>query len=486
MEDRGKFDKPTKSVPTFYSLENKDNTQVVYIYSSSSEIKREPGEQYVNCIHDEPYNIKPNRNEPHSGDDGGATLPQRRDVEMPRVGPCDIAMDNERIISKGDHMPEYARSWERDRDYGDVPESFRRQRSPAEAPKPKYECKKQTAQRLPSVSTDNFTNTRPPLLRDNIEEGTVMYIDGSYEYNFGQEKRKRDYNLFEDEEKNSRLKSDNGGLRYEESSRAGRKSFTPVRIYPSGKDCYRDRPRYYRRHEYMYAEPPPNVTLVTQDYHRRSFVEDKEAEPRHFEDEDPERDNFAIKHRPIKRVKSEDERDVTNISSRLERPDVEEFHGRIFGERFNSKRYDIERLQAGVGKEKVYYIEKGIARNKDSLQKHEHSPDSNGRQFNSHAEDMAQSSSPTDYLQYSQREKASNFEHEMPVDKDVPYRFNECFGGHEYEFPRKCERYSEMMHEMELYRGKGRKKERRSTDMHIQETEDKIATDQKGYLFSGR
>lgn len=485
MDEPGNYEKAASSVPTLYSHENKDTTQVVYIYSTSSEIKHEPADQqsFDECRgQDESHTTNAYRKEPRPlSEDSRINWSQRREEsESTRASSYDGEIEIGRNTFRGEKFLNYQKSWGRDGrpDQGDRLGIFKRDRSPNDA-------KKSTSdRRKPSLkgkyyNNENVGSHRSFPVRDSNDDERAGFVEGYYSTEYMHDTARREQ--FEENERSEWYKAESKQNNYEDNGRAGRKSFTPIRIYPHSKEVYRDRAQPYKKLEYRYGELPPNVTLVGQAGRNSHDLRGKED--RCYEEESTENDSIDAKMRNHKHIKCEGiQEGHTSMSMVAQRRDAEGFRNPVSEGQHIDEKYGAERLD----KEERYRWEKEFSRGKNiGKMQEDYTPGVKESKYMK--DDTERRVSPDSYARYGHREKYPRFACEISGGKEPQYRYFECYGGHEYDYPRKCERYNDIVQENDMPRMKGKSLERpRAFESHSPEMEEKRIASQKGYMMPGK
>ena len=477
MDEDGKYEKASSSnVPGFCSRESKDSTQVVYIYTTSAEIKHEPADQHSfdDCREkDESYG-----DNVYCKEESRANRPQRyEDPEPKRVyGHDDI--DQQRHSFRSGRFYNYAKSWGQAVRVNnkDNLENVREDRSPNEAKKCLSDRRKQILRGNESRE-DNNGNHRLLSMR---EEERVSYSDRYYPSGYQREKRRRDSQQFEENERVNWYKTESKQNSFEDTGRTGRKSFTPLRIYP--KELCRDRSYLQKRHEYRYGDAPPNVTLMGQGY--RAAYELRDREVRYCEDDMSSRElgneKDEGKLRSHKRVKCGTLQEGMSIAP--QRHESEDCRGHMVeGKQFDD---NYEMFREGKGGE-IYRWEKEVSRCK-SLEKMQNNCSPEWKEGRHSREEAERRNTPDDYIKLGQNESYSRFSCEIGGNREPVFRYFECFGGHEYDYPRKCDRYSELIHDNESQQNRVKGLERRGMGATSPEVEEKQIATQKGYVMAGK
>ena len=477
MDEGGNYDKASSSqVPGCYNHESKDSTQVVYIYSTSSEIKREPGDQHSfdECRKkDESYGDSVYRKE-----ENRVSWPQRcDDPDSMRAYGHDIDIDHERHSLRSDRFFNYAKSWGHEirANNGESVENFRRDRSPNEATKCLSDRRKHIIRGNECDSNGSHHSLLP--ICDKNEDDRVSFLDRYYSGGYIRERKRREN--CEENERSHWYRAESKQKSYEDNTRAGRKSFTPIRIYPHSKEICRERPYSHKKHEYKYGDAPPNVTLMGQGC-RTSY---EFRENRYYEDDmshrEPGNERMEGKLRSHKRIKCENVQEGINAAS--QRRDNEEFRSHLMEGKNCDENYDTER----AGNEEIHRWERDFSRCKTT-----HKLQSDGSPERKESKYMREEgerrNSPDDYVKPGQREGHPRFACEIGGNKEPMLRYFECFGGHEYDYPRKCERYSELMHANENQRNSGKGLERRPMGANSPERDEKQIATQKEYVMAGK
>ena len=495
MEEGGKFDKANTSQPVFYGKESKDNTQVVYIYSTSSEIKHEAAdhdsfdEHRSEC---EPlHTSNSHRKEPRTfNEPEDINWRQEHDVDTPGAEGSDAETEHGRYAPRRSQFQEQRRNWapEESTSQRNSPHIFRSQNALDGIYKAKHINRRQIVHRSHSENSDYSSKSRQFMIREMGSGDRAMYMEGGHHHEMLHERRRTDDHLPEDNDKNGRFRVDYGDPKCDENIRAGRKAFTPIRIYPSTKDYYRERPRPYKKHEYSSVDPPPNVTLVSQDQHNYTLYDDKERDEQRYDEESrnkkPENGNIESA-RSFRNYRSEDRYGSSEGLSKVQRRDPEDYRENEFDGKIAAERYEAGRMRDEVGNEKAYQFDKEISRKKTAKkERDELSPDDVERRYIRPVDDAMRRLSPNGYARLPARER-SRYECETPMYKDSPYRVNECYGGHDHNMPRKCERYSEMLHDMEINRSRMKTSEERPGMVYPGESDGKRVVGPNGYLMPG-
>ena len=481
MDEGGKYEKASSStVPGFYNHESKDSTQVVYIYSTSSEIKREPAEQHPSdeCRKkDESYGDNVYRKE-----ESRVNWPQRyNDPESMRAYSHDVDIDNERYSLRSDRFFNYTKSWGQDArgNNGDIADNFSRDRSPNEAKKGLSDRRKHILRG--NECRDDRNGSHGVLsTRDKNEDERVSFVDRYYSSSYIRERKRREDQHYEENDRANWYKTESKLKSYEDNGRAGRKSFTPIRIYPHSKEICRDRSYPYKKQEYRYGSAPPNVTLMGQGCRTYEF---REREARCYEDDVPLREpgNERMEEKLRSHKRSKYDNVPEGVNAALQRRDSEEYRGHAMEGKHCDENYEVERM----GNEEAHRWEKEMSRCKsmDQLQKN-CSPER--KESKCVRDEKERRGSPEDYQRIGQKDGYPRFACEMGGSKEPVLQYFECFGGHEYDYPRKCERYNELLHENENQQNNGKVMDRRAMSVNSPDIEEKQISTQKRYVMAGK
>lgn len=472
MEDSGKYEKATCPVPSLHNHESKDSTQVVYIYSASSEIKHEPADQqaFDEChSQDEPYTTNAYRNAPRpSSEESKVNWSQRREEsEIARPSGREIDTENGRsTFSRSDKFVNYQKFWGRDgrANPGDTSGIFRRERSPNEAKTSTCDRRKQNLKGT-YHGDENIGRQHAFVMHEKKEDDRASLVDGYYSSEHMGERRRREQ--YDEHEISEWYKAESKHKNYEDNGRAGRKSFTPIRIYPDSKEVYRDRAQPYKKLEYRHgSDAPPNVTLLGQSGH--TPYEMRAKDERYYEEEAVPNDNFEAKLWNHKRVKREGATDgYGGMPLASQRRDNDGLRSTTQENSHHEDNYEAER----AGKDEVYRWEKDTSKGKHRIRG---------------GYELERRVSPDSYSRFAHRERLPRFACETSGNKEPHHRYLECYGGHEYDYPRKCERYNEMIHETETQRNQEKNLERRGMGANSPEFEEKQFASQKGYIMPGK